>query len=238
MTSKKIKSKVALLDWDGTIRKGFTLPNWVEFLVDHGVFTNTIIDDIKRLFGQFYKGKISHDQLSSRTSKVYSRYLEGHRKESIMGFAYKFVNEDQKYLYPFSYTLFSIFREKLIQPIVISGAPIEVLFHYANKFYIKELYGLELEVENGLYTCNIKQNHGVAKAKEFIVNRIIKDSDCEIVLSIGNSSSDKPLFNAAYVSIIVDNPTLQTKGKSFHISSENTEILELLEFLEKEVANG
>jgi hypothetical protein len=59
-----------------------------------------------------------------------------------------------------------------------------------------------------------------------------------VVLAVGNSISDMPLFNSAPVNIIVDNPTLITDTNSFYISSHNVEISQIIDFIEKEVLNG
>ena len=66
-----MKEKVALIDWDGTIRKGFTIKEWIKFLVTKlNRNDKSIIRSINALFLDYWNGKISHDHGFKATGTV------------------------------------------------------------------------------------------------------------------------------------------------------------------------
>jgi phosphoserine phosphatase len=232
-----MKKKIALLDWDGSITKDFTIRMWVRFLSVHGVISKEANKDISKLFNLFYKGKISHDRLALETAQIYCMYLKGHRRKIIEELASRYVLESLKYLHFFSLLLFEKLEEKNIQIIVVSGAPVEILNKYKEKFsIIRQVFGLKLKAMNGSYTGDIELNPGVMETKQYIVRQVTEYMDNKVILAVGNSESDIPLFKASSLSMVVDNPRLKLDSRVFYISSKKNSFLEFLNVLDKEVS--
>jgi phosphoserine phosphatase len=232
---ENMKRKVALLDWDASVRKDFTIRTWVTFLNSQNELPEGAVNEIQRRFHLFNQGKIRHDRLAGEIAVNYAKYMRNHSVEKIERFSSLYVLEDEKYLHSFSIVLFEKLKEKDIDIIVVSGAPVEILNQYKEKFSLKEVFGLELDVKNGAYTGEIKLNPGLRKVKQRIVNKITKSPDNKIILAVGNSESDIPLFRASSLSIVIDNPFLKSKSKVLYLSSDRNKISDLLMILAKEV---
>src|SRR5437899_918283 len=128
--------RVALLDWDGTLREDFTIRAWVKFLVSHRVIPEKIISDTEEIFSSLFRGNISHDEASILTSQIYAFYLKGCSTSDIAELALHFTEEDVRNLCSFSSALFSSLEDSSIQAIVISGAPGDILREYQRRFPI------------------------------------------------------------------------------------------------------
>jgi hypothetical protein len=74
---KQNRQKAVLMDWDGTMRRGFTLLPWVEFLKNKGIFSNDTFRKINSTFNRYKTSEISHDKLCKITAILYAKGLQG-----------------------------------------------------------------------------------------------------------------------------------------------------------------
>ncbi len=228
------KRKVALTDWDGTIRPGFTLDSWVKYLSKEMDMNHTHVKKIEELLRTYYENQLSHDLLASRTAAVYAEFLKGRSKTEILTLAEKFVKHDIHKLFEYSIPLFKYLISKSIGIIVISGAPFEVLEQYRKLLNLYKVYGLEIETnENGHYTGKIKHNYGLYQQKAIIRSKL--DREYSVIIGLGNSYSDIPILRNVRLAIIVDNQSLNIEGKNVYIEGHKTKGNELLNIIEKEV---
>ncbi len=225
--------RIALLDWDGTLRKDFTIRAWIKFLVKNGALPEKAVEDIEAVFGLLFRGSISHDEASRRTAAIYAFYLRGHSKAEITKMASLFFEEDTQYLCSFSSALLSCLSCNSIQTVVISGAPVEILQEHQRVFPIEHIHALELQTVEGVFMDKVLTNSGTAQEKHLIVDHLLKSQMYDIVLAAGNSSSDLPLLDSAPASIIVNNPDLKTKAKCLYLFCDDADIGRMLNFLEE-----
>ena len=54
----------ALLDWDNTLRQGYTLFSWIDYLIEVGTVGSVVREEIDYYIEEYLKDKISHDQLA------------------------------------------------------------------------------------------------------------------------------------------------------------------------------
>jgi phosphoserine phosphatase len=224
---------IALLDWDGTLRRDFTIRTWIKFLVGQGILPDKSIEDIEGVFAPLFKGNISHDEASYRTAAIYAFYLKGRSKAEIMRMASLFFEEDTQHLCSFSLALFSCLAQNSIQKMVISGAPVEILQEYQRIIPIEYIHALELQVVEGVFTGKVLANSGTAQEKHLIVDHLSKSHMYNIVLAAGNSSSDLPLLDAAPANIIVNNSGLKTNAKCLYLSCDDADVSRMLNFLQE-----
>ena len=195
---------LALLDWDGTLRKGYTIVPWVHHLTRAGVLAGTCNADLSDLFQRYGAGEISHDELARLTARVYAQHLRGQRRAMIKVQARRFVREDQSKLFRFSRDLLVGLRALKIRPVIISGAPIEILDAYREVLDLEEVYGLELGVLRGQFTGEVRRNPGMARVKQHIVRIIARAPRSQVRVAMGDPPSDEPLLRAAQVPIFVE----------------------------------
>lgn len=230
-----MSKRVALIDWDGTIRKDFTIRTWAPFLANIGIVSRRIITDLEKLFTFYSEGRISHNDLAKGSALIYAASLKNIAQEEINRCASLFFELDRKHLFAASFQLLSYLSQKGIDIVIISGAPSEVLSKYKEMLSLDMVYGLQLEVKDGFYTGRTKMNPGTSFTKGQLIKRFLETRDhIEIVLAMGNSSSDMPLFSVAPVSIVVNNPAIKTTKKVFHLLP-NSGSKKLIRQLEKEV---
>jgi len=228
--------RIALVDWDGTIRKDFTIKPWVRHLMHARLLSSKVNDQLERLFLSYYENMISHDDLARLSATVYAHSLSGRSRRLIARHAHRFLISDPNQLFGFSMKLLSTLREQGIAVIVISGAPMEILQLYRRSLGVEAVHGLDIESKNGLYTGNVLRNPGILMEKEEVVQQILGQYNARVVMAMGNSPSDSPLFQAAPVNVIVNNTSLRTGKREFHITADISED-QILQDIKKEIAD-
>ena len=195
------KVRYALLDWDNTLRKGFTIISWTKYLCDQKVIREETYDKLLRQFKLHKAKEISYEQLATSTTEVYAQALVGVDFNSIENLAHNFYLEDTDV---FSYTnkLFDLFKKKKIESVIISGSPKIVLSQYVKRFGISEIYGMDIEVIDGRYTGVVKQDYGAEKVQ--IVKQICHNRHNTPLISFGDSATDDPLLKVAKYGYFLD----------------------------------
>lgn len=194
--------QAVLLDWDGSVRPGFTLLRWVYFLAEKSVIDRGSLLDIASKFDEYEKSAMDHDALCQVSAVLYARSMSGHHHSAITYLLDEFMFDDQLHLYRFAPTLLATLREHSFVIIVISGAPAEIVERHATAFGVHRVFGLELTINaDGVYTGRVHANPGVRSSKAAHVNRLSREFD--IVLAIGNSPSDLPMLISAGHGLVV-----------------------------------
>ena len=215
-----MKSKIALVDWDNTLRRGFTLLDWVDWLTDRGQFPGHVTRELHDLMGAYWSGVLPYGEFATSMTDGYARGLAGQRVDAIEESAIHFAHLDNHRLYSFAPRLFKILQSCQIDVVVVSGCPIEPLKAYQAYLNMSEIYGLAMQVTAGRYLPNPELNPAGYDGKKMIVGKLDSES-LSIALAIGDSTADIPLLDAAEYRIVVDNPTLLPAGPTvLHISSE------------------
>lgn len=191
----------ALLDWDNTLRRGFTITAWTKYLCDKKAIKEETYNKLLRQFELHQAKKISYGQLATSTTEVYAQALTGIDLITIENLAHSFCLEDTDV---FSYTdkLFDSFKKKRIDTVIISGSPEIVLLQYAKRFGFSEIYGMDVELVDGKYTGKVKQDFGAEK--NLIVSKICHERKRMPVIAFGDSTSDEPLLSAAQYGYLLD----------------------------------
>lgn len=70
----------ALLDWDNTLRKGYTLFTWMDYLIDIGIVESVVRQEVDYYIEEYKKEKISHDQLAKNACRCFCKIYKGHEE--------------------------------------------------------------------------------------------------------------------------------------------------------------
>jgi phosphoserine phosphatase len=195
--------KICLADWDGTLRAGYTVLDWLIHLSDLNITDKEYVQKFNGLLHSYRKGLIRYDALVSDAGSLYAAAISGKKTELITRAAAGFVRKDQKNLFPFCIPLLNYLRHKEIEVVVISGAPFEILAAYSEIMPISKIYGLRVKIDgDGYYSNQMKENYGVISSK-LKAARSFSNNGHEIVLALGDSVSDKPLFASSSIGIYV-----------------------------------
>lgn len=196
---------VAFIDLDNTLREGWSIRPWLSFLARHGMKEAAeCASSIQEYFDQYHTNEIDHDQLARDTAVAYARTLDGRSVAEIEDDAELFVrNHEINGIYSFVEPLIESLKQRGVAPIVISGAPRELVKSYCNLLGIEEYYAMALGVDSdGKYNGTVQSNTGVADVKRETIKQV-RSAGREAVIGIGDSTSDMPIWNAAKCKIIV-----------------------------------
>jgi HAD superfamily phosphoserine phosphatase-like hydrolase len=194
---------VALLDWDNTLQAGWSILPWLEYLAtlsDQSIYAREAIED---LTNKYELKLIDHDELSRTCAAAYGELLTGMSVPDVADLANKYLNNHSPQdPFPFTDRLLSVLRAHGIAPIIVSGAPKELVDGISTRLNIQEYYCLEIDSQGGMYTGSIKTNAGLREAKSAIVAGIER-SWRSVVLALGDSESDIPMLDGAKRRVIV-----------------------------------
>jgi phosphoserine phosphatase len=201
-------SLVALCDYDSTLRPNETIVAWLEFLQDELGWPTAgrTLGQIRRLIREYQDGKRSHDQLSARYARAYAKFMAGRSVAETEAAVRRFVNNGAGGgLWPFVPPLLTGLRKLNIEPVVITGAPRELVTAHLEPLGIRRMFALELEQMRGKFTGNVRVHHGERTAKQNVVNELIDgyNGSGVLILGAGDSESDLPLIDDAHVQLIV-----------------------------------
>jgi phosphoserine phosphatase len=228
-----MKLTLALIDWDGTIRKGFTIRDFCIFIAKQLDGPFCIVEHINKLFDKYHTGAISHDNLAKETALVYAKYIQGRTEIEISQIISEFLPCDKKSIFGFSQELFELLKSEGIKPIVISGCLTEIISEYKEEFGLSDILGLVPQIENGVYTGNIIENPGISSIKEKLTNSISHKGNLSAI-SFGNSDSDLPLFHSSAINVVVNNHDLIVPGLKLSISETPDAIRLINNIIKKE----
>lgn len=209
-----MNTRIALVDWDGTIRKGFTLPDWVQFLRANSTCDDTACHAALELFDAFHEHRISHDELADLNAEAYHDLLCS-VQDDIGQLAAAFVRADARNLIPDALGFLHAMADRGYQVHIISGAPKEILTVHMQDVPVHALHTLDVSTS----PCDlpkVRHNPGVSSQKRDLTARVLDNGGIEHVIALGNSSSDIPMLDAAHMAVVVDNPDLAPKCDCLH----------------------
>lgn len=190
-----MNKQYAVFDWDNTVRDGFTLFDWIDYLVNRGVLTEEIQVAIDTLSDKYKAGLLSHDEYAHLACKTYAKGINGLRVDFIMEIAHQYIEQDRCHIFHGMEEIFGYLKKSGIEVMVISGAPKIILDFYKKKFHIREIFAFKERVENGRFAGRASYNYGYNKKKTIAQ---LKDKyGTKPLLGFGDSDSDIPLLKEA-----------------------------------------
>ena len=185
----------SIFDWDNTVRSGFTLFQWIDFLCKKNLLSEKLREERRRLMDEYKAHRITHDTFAHLSCDAYAAELKGVKESYIDNLLDEYIEQDRNSIFPFAGEVFSLLTEHNIDIIIVSGAPERILKRYAPVFGIKEVYAVSEQVKDGIFTGEIKSNAGYKKKK--IVEKLMSRYGKEPILGFGDSESDVPILEAA-----------------------------------------
>jgi phosphoserine phosphatase len=208
--------RIALLDWDNTLHEGWTLVRWCEFLGQEELIPGDaeLAGKLTQLLADYPNG-LSHDELAVQTAELYAHAVSATPPGEIKDAARRFVVDSRRFR---PYRWVDSFLRGLcdygIAPVIISGAPAEVLAAWAmnRKEIVAACFGLQAPNATSAALSNEFMsavtpglvNPATAEGKQQLVDQL-KRTRRRVMLGVGDSASDLPLWGAAEAAIYVGN---------------------------------
>ena len=230
-------TRVALLDWDGSLHRGLTLRSWTNYLAERQLLPEDVAGAIEERFAAHEQGDFPYGRLAVETPELYARGLEGVAQAELEACARSYVEDDSDALFPFARSLLESLVERGIETLLISGSPIETLALHQERLPIRRFWGITVGVRDGRYTGELELNPAEQTAKEDIISTGL--GQARVVLAIGDSEADLPMLEMAEARIVVDNDDLFSDDEAtLHLSPDSTDdggLAALRAFIERSV---
>lgn len=223
-----MRRRLALLDWDGTLRAGYTLMDWTRHLADCGLIDGRDATEVRATLAQLRSDTAEHDRVIERAAALYASAVAGVRTDQVQCAATRFVAGDKPTLYPFVVPLLRWLEIRRIEPIVISGAPEMILRRHADRLGISEAFGLTVRSVSGRFAGMVGANPGTSAMKRKYLESLVRHSGDEIAVALGDSASDVPMLENAGLAIVIDNPVLADLVGAASVSSESFDVDDVL----------
>lgn len=182
----------AVFDWDNTLRKGFTLFSWMDFLYKKRLLDTEVRRDISNVQNQYMDRQINHDEYAKKACEIYSSAMKGVSKEIRGRLVKNFIEYDKHNFMPFTQDLFEYINSHNIRPVIISGAPQYILEEYKDILGFTDIFAFSEEYDHGLCTGSVAYNYGVDKKKT--IEKLCEMFGMKPLVGFGDSYSDIPLF--------------------------------------------
>lgn len=195
--------KYAVFDWDNTVREGYTLYSWVDYLCQHNIMEKDVQKNLREIENRYKRKEITHDEYANIACNEYTKALTGKSEKKLNQVIADYIKEDRELLFPETNALMKFLNKKNVDVIVISGAPTRILEQYKEEFGIKDIFALEEEVVEKSFTGKVACNYGHNKFCK--VNELIKKYKTAPYLALGDSESDIPLLDSSDYPICVGN---------------------------------
>jgi phosphoserine phosphatase len=195
-----MKEAAALLDWDGTLRNGYEIVDWTNFLDESGKFDHEIADRQRELVSNYLAGIITYSQAVFDVGVIYAEGLAGQKVEDTLVLATQFAKND-KAIFDFTPALFGILLKNNIKIALISNTPQPLLDEYKKHFGLSEVYGLQVGERAGSWTNQVIMNPGLSQVKRKIVAELVNRYN--IILGMGDTHEDAPLLESARIRLFL-----------------------------------
>jgi phosphoserine phosphatase len=208
-------SAIALIDFDNTLASGWIMDSWLEVLGRQGVGrAGDGFEQLQRLFAEYaHSNSFGHDHLASEAAQIYAKSLSGVAVDEVTqhapAFVANYLSERRGRLFASSRALLDGLRERGLRPVLVTGAPKEVVDRLMRELDISTAFPLLLERENDHFTGRIHFNHGLASAKAEACE-LLEERECDILVAIGDSEGDLPMWKRARCAIRIDGTAAQT----------------------------
>lgn len=186
----------AVFDWDNTVRDGYTLFSWIDYLYIGDYLTLSGKESIDAIKDMYSIGAISHDEFANLACEFYTKSIKGISLSAYNELVDKYMCIDERNIFPFMVRIFRILSAFNIKVIIISGAPERIIERYKNSFNIDDIFGFREEFSlDGICSGSVAHNYGYNKVQ--VIRHLVKRFNKSPLMGFGDSSSDYPLLEAS-----------------------------------------
>jgi phosphoserine phosphatase len=225
-----MNGNVALMDWDNTIRSGWTIRDWAGHLKNNGLIPAHTPVEVEAGIERYATGTWTYARMAEAVLEALASGLKGQSSKLVAAQALIFVRADSR-LFPFAKSLLSALAARGMSLVVISGAPQEVLDAAASYYGLSEVHGTTFDIRNGTYVGTVSENRATKAGKHEAATILLGKS--RAFVAIGDSEADLPLLEKARLSVIVgDRKFARTVPNSFFLQPDDTDISSILQAID------
>lgn len=225
------KKRACLTSWDGTLRNGYALHDWLLYLYVNSTIDSFGYADFSFHSQRYKEGEIPYELLLYESYKIQSQCLKGQEFNKIAAETEAFINGDMNSsLFDFTLDLLKLLNHKDIDIIVVSGGPSLPLKSYNNFVPFRHVCATEIKVSNtGFFTGSILSKFGSSFEKLCVADKLQEIYD--IVLAFGANCTDFPMLRYAEHAFLKLDSTVNyslVKGTAYGIRELNRDTLSFI----------
>lgn len=188
--------KVAIFDIDGTVFRSSLLIEFVEGLIDSGLFQQSVRKEYEREFLAWANREGSYEDYISRVVEVYMENIKGIFYGDFMETAEKVVEAEGKKVYCYTRDLLNELKKDNYYLLAISQSPKSILEGFCKKIGFDKVYGRMYEIgPQERFTGNITDLHLISN-KANIVRRACEKENLTLKgsVGVGDTEGDIPFL--------------------------------------------
>lgn len=182
--------RAAIYDVDGTLMCGFVIVSFPQFLAKKNLFDKQEIIKLNKLVDSYFSKNISYRTLGLALPQSYANGVNGRKVSDITDVCDEYLEEQKSNIYEFSAGLIK-YMKRIGPGIAITGSPIEPINALNEVYGFDEIYGTELEINNGRYTGNVVRNMIIKETKEKTLQKIVKEKKIDLKQSFGFGDTEQ-----------------------------------------------
>ncbi|GGI45587.1 hypothetical protein GCM10008018_12910 [Paenibacillus marchantiophytorum] len=219
----------ALIDWDNTMHRGYTIYGLADHLHAKGIVSDRLLRVFRELEMLYLANAISYSDYTERTCESFARELAGCSAAEYREAVQTFFPVDEPAIFDKAKALFQLLNKYSIYVYLVSGAPFDVLKAYAKPFGIRGIFAFELDIQHHVLTGRVACNYGLNKER-ILSHPLFRSPDAIHLLSMGDAVADIPLLDNSRIPIIVGDQRLALREGSEPLNyTDNSWNLQLLE---------
>ena len=201
-TASAARHLACIADWDGTLRPDYLIRSWLLFCsMKFGIPLGASMN-FNDLLSKFYRNSISYSDLVLETANAYAMSMKDLSVKAVEAATTEFVEKDAQNLFSFVPQIIKKLQIHEIRIFIVSGAPAVPLRAYQKLLGIDGIYAVELGTsDQAKYNGSVNVNYGIADMKRRAAREISENYD--VLISLGDTASDAPLFAVSQNSILV-----------------------------------
>ncbi|MBI4360509.1 HAD family phosphatase [Candidatus Micrarchaeota archaeon] len=150
--------KAAFFDVTGTLLQENTIPKYLHFLAEHGVFNARQLAAMHRIHSEHKKHHLTELETTQKLVSLIVSSLKGTQVRKFKALNQLFLQSEHANFYPYTKKLLSILKKKHFRLVAVSGAFQDVVEPFTESLGFAAAYGTRLKTKNGRFTGRIVHN--------------------------------------------------------------------------------
>jgi len=196
MTAKNKKVKLALFDIDGTIFRSSLLIEFINGLVEAGIFPEQARKGMEGAHLAWLDRRGNYHDYLMKVVKVHLKYIKGKKWSDVEKVVKKVIATHEDRVYRYTRDLVKALKNKGYLLVSISGSPVYMVKRFARHLGFNYAFGQILEIKEGKFTGKIVNKDFYDKEK--VLDSFIKqeglDIDWKNSVAIGDTNNDIPML--------------------------------------------
>jgi HAD superfamily phosphoserine phosphatase-like hydrolase len=189
MNQKKCKG-LAVLDFDGTLSKGFISMGFLDYLAKLEVYSSECYKEQMRILSDYKAGRLHYEKWCYQWGQLWAKGLKGRSVRTVNKCAAKFFKSFRKNIYFDSYKVIRLLKNNNYKVVILTMAAKEMISLAAKDFGADIFFSTEVESKKGVYTGRLLTDIHVPGGKEESLRKLLQRGDYQKTIGFGDSKSD------------------------------------------------